>query len=159
MLQRLFLELKQFFSLPKTFPSVKIKITMSLKEYLFSLGAGSFLCLIICFLVIMNFDPLSKPILPLIFFYLSLFLGLTGGFTFIAVLFKKITIKNEEVIFRQIKKIFKQAIIFSFLIILLLFLAHKGLLNTFNFLLILFFYFIYEGIIFSEKKSKDSFYV
>ena len=132
---------------------------MNLKEYLFSLGLGSLLCFVICGLTVMNFDPSVNNILPLIFFYLSLFLGLLGGFSFVAVGIKKITLKNEEIIFRQIKKIFRQALVFSFLVILIFYLAHQGLLNWLVFLLIVFFYLIFEGIIFTRKEKKDIFYV
>ena len=132
---------------------------MSLKEYLFSLGLGSVLCFVICGLTVVNFDPNTDTVLPLVFFYLSLFMGLIGGFSFIAIWIKKIALKNEEVIFRQIKKVFKQAFVFSILVIFVFFLAHQGMLNWLTFLLIVFFYLIFEGIIFTRKEKNDVFYV
>jgi len=139
------------YNLPKTPPFVKIKNAMSLKEYLFSLGLGSILCFVICGLTVVNFDPNINNTLPLTFFYLSLFLGLLGGFSFIAIWIKKMVLKNEEIVFRQIKKIFRQALVFSLLVIFIFFLAHNGLLNGLTFLLIVFFYLIFEGIIFTRK--------
>ncbi len=126
---------------------------MDLKEYLFSIGLGSLLCFLICFLVIFNFDPFVGGTMPLIFFYSSLFMGLTGGFSFLAILIKKIISKNDEIVFRQIKKIFRQAIVFSSLACGVLFLSHKGLLSWFNLLLIIFFYLAFEGVILTKKNS------
>ena len=145
--------------MPKTAPFVKIKIAMNLKEYLFSLGLGSLLCFTICALTVVNFDPFVNNVFPLIFFYLSLFMGVLGGFSFIAILVKKTVLKNDEIVFRQIRKIFKQAFVFSLLIVFIFYLAHAGLLNWLTFLLLVFFYLIYEGIIFTRKENKDVFYV
>ena len=151
--------LKPFSSLPKAFPFVKIKVVMSLKEYLFSLGLGSLLCFVICGLTVINFDPKTNNVLPLIFFYLSLFMGILGGFSFVAIWIKKTVLKNEEIVFRQIKKIFKQALVFSLLTVFIFYLGHLGLLNWLTFLLIVFFYLIFEGIIFTRKEKNDIFYV
>lgn len=126
---------------------------MNLKEYLFSIGLGSILCFTICVLVVLNFDPNINATLPLIFFYLSLFLGILGGFSFVVILVKKIKYKEDEIIFRQIKKVFRQALVFSCLVIGILFLAREDLLNWLTFLLILFFYLIFEGIIFTRKET------
>ncbi len=126
---------------------------MNLKEYLFSIGLGSILCFTICILVVLNFDPNINATLPLTFFYLSLFLGILGGFSFVVILVKKIKYKEDEIIFRQIKKVFRQALVFSCLIIGILFLAREDLLNWLTFLLILFFYLIFEGIIFTRKET------
>ncbi len=132
---------------------------MSLKEYLFSLGLGSLLCFVICGLTVINFDPYINNALPLIFFYSSLFMGLLGGFILVAILIKKTVLKNEEIVFRQIKKIFRQALVFSLLTILIFYLAHAELLNWLTFLLLVFFYLIFEGIIFTRKEKNDVFYV
>lgn len=86
-------------------------------------------------------------------------MGVLGGFTFIAILVKKTVLKNEEIVFRQIRKIFKQAFVFSLLVVFIFYLSHAGLLNWLTFLLIVFFYLIYEGIIFTRKENKDVFYV
>lgn len=126
---------------------------MNLKEYLFSIGLGSILCFTICVLVVLNFDPNINATLPLTFFYSSLFLGILGGFSFVVILVKKIKYKEDEIIFRQIKKVFRQALVFSCLIIGILFLAREDLLNWLTFLLILFFYLIFEGIIFTRKET------
>lgn len=125
---------------------------MNLKEYLFSIGLGSTICFAICVLVVLNFDPNINANLPLTFFYLSLFLGVLGGFSFFAILAKKIKYQEDEIVFRQIKKVFRQALVFSCLIIGILFLAKENLLNWLTFLLIIFFYLIFEGIIFTRKE-------
>lgn len=126
---------------------------MNLKEYLFSIGLGSALCFTICILVILNFDPTVNATLPLIFFFSSLFMGLLGGFSFIAILTKKIKYKEDEIVFRQIKKIFRQALFFTCLIMGILYLAKEELLTWLTFVLIVFFYLTFEGIIFTRKET------
>ncbi|HNU95894.1 MAG TPA: hypothetical protein PKH95_00605 [Candidatus Magasanikbacteria bacterium] len=126
---------------------------MNLKEYLFSIGLGSALCFTICILVILNFDPTVNATLPLIFFFSSLFMGLLGGFSFIAILTKKIKYKEDEIVFRQIKKIFRQALFFACLIMGILYLAKEELLTWLTFVLIVFFYLTFEGIIFTRKET------
>ena len=128
---------------------------MNLKEYLFSIGLGSLLCIMICILVVMNFDPEINATLPLIFFYSSLFMGIFSGFSFFAILTKKIRYYEDEIVFRQIKKVFRQAFVFSCLISGILYLAHADLLNWLTFLLIIFFYLIFEGVIFSKGEIQQ----
>ncbi len=126
---------------------------MSLKEYLFSIGLGSIICFTVCLLVILNFDPVVNATLPLIFFFFSLFMGLLGGFFFVAILIKKIKHREDEIVFRQIKKIFRQALFFSCLIIGILYLAKEDLLTWLTFVLIVFFYLTFEGVIFTRKET------
>ena len=126
---------------------------MNLKEYLFSVGLGSLLCLTICVMVVLNFDPTVNATLPLVFFYLSLFMGLFGGFTFIAIAIKKIKYLEDEIVFRQIRKVFRQAFVFSSLVLGILYLVHADLLNWLTFVLIVFFYLIFEGIIFTRRET------
>ncbi|HRY36297.1 MAG TPA: hypothetical protein P5230_00240 [Candidatus Magasanikbacteria bacterium] len=128
---------------------------MNLKEYLFSIGLGSLLCITICILVVMNFDPEINATLPLVFFYSSLFMGIFSGFSFFAILAKKIKYREDEIVFRQIKKVFRQALIFSCLVSGILYLAHMDLLNWLTFLLIIFFYLIFEGVIFSKGEMQQ----
>lgn len=128
---------------------------MNLREYLFSIGLGSLLCIMICILVVMNFDPEINATLPLVFFYSSLFMGIFSGFSFFAILTKKIRYHEDEIVFRQIKKVFRQAFVFSCLISGILYLAHADLLNWLTFLLIIFFYLIFEGVIFSKGEIQQ----
>jgi len=126
---------------------------MNLKEYLFSIGLGSLICFAVCVLVVMNFDPFANATLPLLFFYLSLFMCLFGVFVFVAILAKKIKYHEDEIVFRQIRKIFRQALAFSSLVLVVLWLARADLLNWLTFLLLVFFYLIFEGIIFTRRNE------
>ena len=132
---------------------------MNLKQYLSLMSLGTILCWIIFVLVLFNFDPFFSGNIALAFFYISLFLATTGTVSVFGFLLKKLIIKNDEIIFRHIKKTFRQGIIFSCFLVTFLFLSHEKLMNWLNGFLLVSLYLFIEGIIFTNRKHKNNDYV
>jgi len=122
-----------------------------------SVAAG--LCWVAWFFMILSTDPNQANTLIFIFFYLSFFLAILGTFSVIGFLIKMKIIKNDEIIFRHVKKTFRQSIIFATLIILALFLLQKSLLTWWNSILLALLFVVFEGVIFTNRHYKNNDYV
>ncbi|MFH0856538.1 MAG: hypothetical protein V1860_01415 [bacterium] len=107
---------------------------MNLKQFLTLMAIGTVLCWAMFFLVIFNMEPSSS--LALIFFYASLFLSLFGTLS-MAELSARVMAFKKDVIFREVRNSFRQAILLSFLFITILFLQSKRLLAWWNIILLI----------------------
>lgn len=132
---------------------------MSLRQYLTTMTAATILSWGAWILTIFYFDPDNSGIVAFLFFYVSLFLAILGTFSVIGFLIKMRLIKNDEVVFRHIKKTFKQGLILSLFILVTLILLQKNLLTWWNFILLAMLYLFIEGIIFTNRKYQNHNYV
>jgi len=82
-------------------------------------------------LVVLFLDPLTAGWLGFSVFYLALYLALTGTFSLLGLLLRRLFFKNE-LVYRQVTISFRQAFSFSFLVIAALFLQSKQLLTWWN---------------------------
>jgi len=103
-------------------------------------------------LVINFIDPTSAGLIGFIFFYLSLFLALTGTITIIGLLIR-MRITKEEFITKEVEIAFRQGMLFSFLIIGLLFLQSQRLLTWWNIILFILALTILEFFFISFKRQ------
>lgn len=101
---------------------------MTLKRYLILMSLATLICWLAWLIVIFKIDPYGAGFLAFLFFYLSFFLALTGTFATLGLIVRIWLIKHELVI-RQAGTAFRQAILFSVLIIGVLILLSLKLLT------------------------------
>jgi len=82
-------------------------------------------------MVLLNIDPGQTGFFGFLFFYLSLFLALTGTIALVGLLIRSYTLKHE-MIFRLVTRSFRQGLFFSVLIIGTLLLQSQRLLTWWN---------------------------
>lgn len=126
---------------------------MSIRQYLAVMAISTLLGWAIWFMVIFYIDPTVADMIGFIFFYAALFLSLLGTYSVIALSIKMKLVKHEEIIFRQTKKTFKQAFIFSSYIIISLYLLQQNLLNWWNFFILTALYLFIEGTILTNRTT------
>lgn len=108
---------------------------MSLKKYLFLMTIATVVCWGGWALVLNFVNPYEAGPVGLIFFYLSLFLGLLGVFSIIGFVIRYL-VKRNEFAYAQVKIAFRQGFMFSLLLIISLALLAKNLLVWWNLLLL-----------------------
>jgi hypothetical protein len=125
---------------------------MTLRFYLTLMSIGAFICWLAWFFVIGNVDPSQAGFVGFLFFYSSLFLALTGTFSILGFLVKKIILKNDQVVFHHVRTTFRHGMLMAVAIILALILLQTKLLSWWNMLLLIVLLIIIEGIIFTNRK-------
>jgi predicted ABC-type exoprotein transport system permease subunit len=130
---------------------------MSIRQYLATMAFATLLGWVVWILVLFYIDPTTTESIGFWFFYISLFLSLLGTYSVIALAIKIKLVKHEEIIFRQTKKTFKQALIFSSYAIVTLFLSQRDLLNWWNFFLLTSVYLFMEGAILTNRNKRNQY--
>lgn len=117
---------------------------------------GTIFCWIAWVFVILNIDPFQDNGIGFTFFYFSLMLALVGTISIISFLLRNNFSKKNLPMFRHVQKSFKDSLIISILIVLMLFLQGKSYLNSWN--VIIFLSAILMGIIFlwSSKNNNEN---
>lgn len=128
---------------------------MTLRLYLALMSIGTFFCWVAWLFVITNISPTEAGLLGLFFFYFSFFLAILGTFSVLGFLIRKTIIKNDDVIFRHVRNTFRQSLLLSTLISIILFLLSQKLLFWWNFALLLGIVIFLEGIIFTNRKHSN----
>ncbi|OGH88173.1 MAG: hypothetical protein A3J93_00320 [Candidatus Magasanikbacteria bacterium RIFOXYC2_FULL_42_28] len=124
---------------------------MTLKQYLILMSVATAVCWLAWLFVIFNLDPTTAGALGLSFFYFTSFFALIGTFATLGFWMRELFSKTDEVEFRIVKKTFRQGIVLSGFIILMLFLQQKEMLNWWTGTIILLMLFITEGLVFQFK--------
>ena len=132
---------------------------MSLRQYLFLMTAGTTICWVAWIFVIFNVDPENTGGIVFIFFYSTLFLALVGTFSVFGFAMRKMVIKNDAIIFRHVKKTFRQGIFIASAVTILLLLLQNELLTWWNGGLVVVFFLIVEGIMFTNRRYSNEDYV
>ena len=132
---------------------------MSLRQYLAIMTGATIISWLIWLTVILYFDPSVAGIVGFVFFYVSLFLSILGTSTLVGFIVRAKIIKNEDAIFRHMKKNFRQGFIFSIFCVIVLLLAQFKLLTWWNFALLVTLYAFTEGLIFTNRKYQNQDYV
>lgn len=123
---------------------------MNFKQFLTIMLIGTLICWVMFFLVIFNIDPASG-ITALLSFYSSLVMALIGTFSIIGTVVR-IFILKKPIIFKEVKNSLRQALLFSFLIIVILILQSKRILAWWNVFFLIVAFSAIEGILISIKK-------
>ena len=127
---------------------------MSLRTYIILMLIATIACFFGFVAIISFFDPSKGGILAILLFYLSLFLFLVGLFSLLG-LFTRILFIRDQIVFKKVTISFRQAIWFSLLISICLYLKSLNLLNWRNALLLIFALLILE-LFFMSYKSKPN---
>ncbi|MDO8499520.1 MAG: hypothetical protein Q7S66_02560 [bacterium] len=132
---------------------------MTLRQYLILMSTGTVSCWLAWILIVWSISPDSMGWLGILFFYASLFLALVGTFSVVGFLIRRKILKNDDLVFRKVKKTFRQGVLSASLVIIVLMLLHLDFLTWWLAVLIALFYAILEGIIFSHYKIEENRYV
>ncbi len=132
---------------------------MNLRRYLTIMSFGTVLCWIAWGSVIYSFDPNTSGLVGITFFYTSLFLALLGTVSVAGFFIRWLLIKQDDIVFRHVRRTFRQAIIAASLSTLTLLLLHAGLLRWWNSLLLLILGFLLEAVFFTSRKYRNQDYV
>jgi len=116
---------------------------------------GALICWLAWGFVICSIDPTDAGLIGFIFFYLSLFLALTGTFSTIGFLVRKKLVKNEEAVFHHVRHTFRQGIFFSATVIAGLILLQESLLTWWNGILLVLLFILLEGVVFTNRKYNN----
>lgn len=104
---------------------------MTLRQYLTWMAIGTAISWGAFWLVLMYLDPNTTGDLGLVFFYLSLFLSVTGTLTIVGFAWRYVR-HREEVLFRHVSISFRQGAILGLMVVAALFLETRGLLTWWN---------------------------
>lgn len=126
---------------------------MNLKQYLTLMVVGTALCWLMWILVIFNIEPMSG-IFALFFFYASLFLSLLGTLSIIG-LSTRVILLRKNVIFKQVRNSFRQALLLSTFFIISLILQSQRILFWWNAALIIIGFTVLEFFIVSYKHNNS----
>ncbi len=132
---------------------------MNLKRYLTFMSIGTVLCWIAWGSIVYSLDPTAGGAFAIIFFYSSLFLAVLGTVSVAGFFGRWLLIKHDEVVFRHVRRTFRQAIIAATLVDLTLILLHAGLLRWWNSLLLILLGFLVEAVFFTNRKYRNHDYV
>ncbi|HLD61141.1 MAG TPA: hypothetical protein VJA27_03370 [Patescibacteria group bacterium] len=132
---------------------------MSLKQYLILMSVGTLLCWVAWLFVVWSLDPNETTFLGLSFFYASLFLAIVGTFSVIGFLFRRALIKQDEIIFRHVRRTFRQSVLIAILATVCLLLLSEHLLRWWNAILLLMLGIIIEAIVFTKRRYSNVDYV
>ncbi len=128
---------------------------MTLRQYLILMSIGAFICWLAWFFVVSSIDPTQTSFFGFLFFYLSLFLALTGTVSVMGFLVKKIILKEDRVVFHHVKSTFRQGMLAALIIISGLILLQIKLLAWWSAILLVLFFTAVEGIIFTSRKYNN----
>ncbi len=97
---------------------------------------ATLLCLIALGFVIFMIDPFESNLLGVVLFYASFFLSVLGVFSLVGFGIESLVFKRETIIFRKVKKSFRQGVLFATLLCVVLALAHAQMLFWWTILLL-----------------------
>jgi len=123
------------------------------------MATGTIMCWVAWFFILLNIAPEQAGLVGFVFFYVSLFLGVVGLFSVIGLTLKKQKSDKDDIIFRQVKRTFKQGILFGSFVVLALLLLQFNLLFWWNAILLALLYIVLEGAIVSGRKYNNRDYV
>ena len=133
----------------------KLLVCMSLRHYLIIMSFGTSLCWLSWGFIVYSLDPFKTSAVGLLFFYLTLFLALVGSFSVAGFMIKRLIVKQDEVVFRHVRRTFRQSVIVAALFVAGLLMLAEGFLTWWNALILLALGLALEAIIFSNRKYRN----
>lgn len=119
------------------------------------MSIGTAICWLAWVYILGNVDPTETGLAGIFFFYASLFLALTGTFSVLGFVFRRLLVKRGDIVFHHVQRTFRQGIFISLIILLALFLLQFRLLRWWNAILLAALFVILEGIIFTNRKHAN----
>ena len=131
---------------------------MTLRQYLVLMSLGTGLCWIAWFFILFSVDPIQAGRLVFFFFYVSLFMAVVGTFSVLGFLIRRWVVKDDELVFRHVKRTFRQSIFIAAVLIVVLMLLSNRLLAWWNLVLLLGLCIFLEAIVFTNRKFSNRTY-
>lgn len=107
------------------------------------------------FIIINTFDPYDNNIVAFILFYLALFLSVLGTLSLLGFWFRKFWNKKRGIMRVMVTESFRQAIIFSSVLVIALLLQSGRILTWWNMLLLIALASFLEFLILAFRQSSD----
>ncbi|MBN2884349.1 hypothetical protein JXE04_00250 [Patescibacteria group bacterium] len=126
---------------------------MTLKHYLWVMGTMTLLCWGIFALMLNLIDPTATNWLGFMFFYVALFLALSGTAALLGFIIRFVALKRD-LVFYAVSTAFRQSFLFALFIVISLFLLSNNLFTWLNVSLLLIIFAILELFVASYKKSR-----
>lgn len=130
---------------------------MTLRQYLTIMLIATVLCWAAWWIVITNIDPFQDTGAGFGFFYLSMFFALLGTVSLLAFLIRHLLNRDHLSMYRQVQKSFRDSLIISSALTLLIYLQGKEYLNWWNSLMFFAIIFLILSFFWSSKDSKQNF--
>lgn len=132
---------------------------MSFKTYLLSIAFGTVLCFFAWGSILININPEEAGFIGYFLFYTTLFLGIIGLSSAIGLAIRKLVFVKEEVVFRHIRRTFRQSVIFALLTVITLFLLQVNFLRWWNAVILIALGIVLEGMVYTNRKYRNQDYV
>lgn len=126
---------------------------MTLRQYLTIMLIATVLCWAAWWIVITNIDPFQDTGAGFGFFYLSLLFALLGTISLLAFLARHLLNRNYLSMYRQVQKSFRDSLIISSALTLLIYLQGKQYLNWWNSLMFFVIIFLILSFFWSSKNN------
>lgn len=107
------------------------------------------------FIIINTFDPYDNNIVAFILFYLALFLSLLGSFSLFGFWIRKLWNRKRGIVRIMVTESFRQAIIFSSVLVIALLLQAERILTWWNMLLLIILASFLEFLILAFRQNND----
>lgn len=126
---------------------------MTLKNYLYVMGALTIVCCGAFIFVAGLVDPTATNWIGFSLFYLSLFAALSGLFA-LAGFFLRAVVLKKELVFNLVKISFRQSFLLSLFLVILLILKSQSLFTWLNLSLLVIIFLILELVLTSLNKKR-----
>jgi len=125
---------------------------MTLKQYLLVMGCGTAISWTAAAIIIFGIDPNDTQAVVFGALYASLLLGLTGLLSIIGFSLRVWLLPKDFLLSRQVLISFRQAVLVSLLLVILLVLKSRSLLSWFNAILVVVGLTLVESFFLSARK-------
>ena len=126
---------------------------MGIRLYLLSMSLGTILCAVAWVQIIRTSDPHTAPWFIFLFFYATLFLALVGGFSLVGFLWRIWRKREAMVLFRHVRKTFRQGVLFALLITSAVFLKSQALLTWWSTMIVILILVLIESVVLTKTQS------
>lgn len=126
---------------------------MTLKNYLYVMGALTLVCWGVFSFVVSLIDPTTTNWLGFTLFYLALFIALSGTIALIG-FFLRVVVWKKELVFNLVRVSFRQSFLLSLFMVILLILKSQNLFTWLNLSLLVIIFVIVELVSLSFKKTR-----
>lgn len=125
---------------------------MNIRLYLLSMSLGTLLCMVAWVQILRTSDPHTAPWFIFFFFYATLFLALLGSFSLTGFLWRIWRKREAMILFRHVRKTFRQGVLFALLVTSALYLKSHAWLTWWSTMLLILALVLVESIILTKTK-------
>ncbi len=86
---------------------------MSFRAYLVFMGISTLIAWLAWVVLLFNIDPTQASLFVFIIFYFTLAVGLIGTIALFGIAYRKLVVRREELVIRQVRVAFRHAVLLS----------------------------------------------